>query len=77
VSATDPTSSSALEFAVAFLTVVLEAGPMPAETVTKRATNAGISARTLRRARDRLGVKVRKTSTGPWERQLGPSDLRR
>ena len=40
---TDPTSSTALEFAAAFLAVVLEAGPMPAEAVTTRAANAGIS----------------------------------
>ena len=31
---TAPTSTSALDFAVAFLAVVLEAGPMPAEAVT-------------------------------------------
>ena len=54
---TDPTSSTALDFAAAFLAVVLEAGPMPAEAVTTPARNAGISPRTLRRAREQLGVK--------------------
>ncbi len=34
---TDPTSTTALDFASAFLAVVLEAGPMPAEAVTTRA----------------------------------------
>lgn len=65
------TNPSALEFAVAFVAVILEGGPMPAEAITTRAANAGISARTLRRAREQLGVKPRKTSAGPWEWQLG------
>ena len=42
---TDPTSTTALDFAAAFLAVVLEAGPMPAEAVTTRAANVGISPR--------------------------------
>ena len=33
---TDPTSSTALEFAAAFLAVILEGGPQPVEAITTR-----------------------------------------
>ena len=64
VVSTDPTSSTALEFAAAFLAVILEGGPIRWRRVTTRAANAGISLRTLRRAREQLGVKPRKTAIG-------------
>ena len=61
---TDPTPTTALEFAAAFLSVILEGGPQPVEAITTRAANVGISERTLRRAREQLGVKPRQTATG-------------
>ena len=59
-----PTATTALDFAAAFLAVILEGGPQPVEAITTRAANVGISARTLRRAREQLGVKPRQTATG-------------
>jgi hypothetical protein len=60
-------SSTALDHAVTFLERVLDDGPMLATEIRARARTAGISTPTLRRAKDALGVKARKSSAGPWE----------
>jgi len=60
---TNPPSSedrSALQEAVTFLSKVLAAGPMSATEVERLADQAGISRKTLRRARTSLGVESRK-----------------
>jgi len=61
------TSTTALDHAVAFLERTLANGPVPATEIRARARTAGISTPTLRRAKDALGLKARKTSAGPWE----------
>jgi hypothetical protein len=50
-----------------FLRDYLAVGQQNAKAATKAAKDAGISERTLRRARERLGVKVMKSKvTGSW-----------
>ncbi len=64
-------SASALRDAEAFLRDVLADGPQPATTVRRMARDAGISDRTLDRARAALGVIARRTgglgAAGRWE----------
>ncbi len=61
---------SELEEAIDFLSEALADGPRAAKPIKRLADQAGIAERTLRRAKERLGVKTRKTSAGPWEWQL-------
>ncbi len=49
--------SGALDEAVSFLRDELAGGPLAPKEVDRRAKEAGIEARTLRRARERLGIK--------------------
>lgn len=55
-------SDSALSEAEEFLREQLAAGPKPAKQLTKEATEAGISVRTLKRAKAALGVRSKKIS---------------
>jgi hypothetical protein len=59
-----------LEEAKKFLANMLSNGPMPTENIKKRAAGAGISWRTIWRAKDELGVRARKEQFGPWWWQL-------
>ena len=59
----DPESRRTAE---AWLLAQLHDGPLLATEVTQRATESGISERTLRRAADQLGIRSQKTSEGPW-----------
>jgi hypothetical protein len=56
----DGEERSALDEAKAFLRDVLAGGPVPAKEMARQATEAGIAAITLRRARKALEVEVRK-----------------
>jgi putative DNA primase/helicase len=64
----------ALADAEDFLRVLLSAGPIPAKDVRSEATDAGISAASLRRAAETLGVKSRRTGgiagKGRWSWEL-------
>jgi len=60
--------------AMEFLEQVLAEGLAPAKEVTKQANEAGITPRTLRRARERLPVIVKKGSNGAWYWKLPTSD---
>ena len=55
-----------LEDAVAFLRALLVGGPVPALVVQRVARGAGISERTLWRAKQRLGALAIKTGSGAW-----------
>jgi hypothetical protein len=73
---------SALDEAVLFLQEELADGPKLATEVTTTARTLGITARTLKRARQRAGVKASKQGFGraPWEWSLtadhsGPGPL--
>jgi AAA domain len=55
---------SELDDAVTFLTEALSDGPQPAATLKRQSEAAGISYRTLRRAKDKLDLRSRKTGTG-------------
>ncbi|UZR29476.1 AAA family ATPase [Methylococcus mesophilus] len=58
---------SALEEACAFLVELLADGPVTAKTVKQEAEDAGISERTLKRARKKLALSVTKTGMeGGW-----------
>ena len=60
--------SSALDEAVQFLIAELSAGPQPASKIKKCAREVGISAATLRRAKESLQISVSKTGyQGAWE----------
>jgi hypothetical protein len=66
-----PKERSALQEAVAFLLQVLASGPMSATEVERLADQAGIARRTLRRARESLGVERRKDGMrGGWSWSL-------
>lgn len=62
--------------AEAWLLAQLHDGPLLATEVTQRATESGISERTLRRAADQLGIRSQKTSEGPWIWCLPSEDMR-
>jgi hypothetical protein len=57
---------SALDEAVGFLTELLADGPLPAKAAAKEAEGAGITGATLRRAKQRLGIKSEKQGAGSW-----------
>jgi putative DNA primase/helicase len=66
---------SSLDEAKAVLTDILAAGSLPSETVKQEALVAGVSAATLRRAKDALGIKaVKDGPTGKW--LWGPPNLK-
>ncbi len=69
---TDGEERSATAEAVAFLREELASGPRPVQEVTKAARAAGISERTLERARTQLGVRARKPGGPgfPWVLEL-------
>lgn len=72
----------AMQDAVAFLCEILADGPMLVKTIQKMARDAMIADRTLRRAREALGITrdspwIRKATTqdGQWVWELPPSKL--
>jgi putative DNA primase/helicase len=66
--------NGALSEAKDFLINMLAAGPVPAKDVQRQATEAGIAPRTLRRARETLGIEPRRTGglgrEGAWTWEL-------
>ncbi|MGA7980548.1 MAG: AAA family ATPase [Chromatiaceae bacterium] len=66
--AVDPDERSATDEAAEWLRELLSAGPMKAADVQKEARQAGINDKPLRTARERLGVKPKKSgfSAGWW-----------
>jgi hypothetical protein len=59
-----------LDEAIAFLQSELKDGPRPVEGVKSHATALGISAATLKRAREEIGVNARQIKGSPhggWE----------
>ncbi len=63
----DPMAAPARDEAENFLRIVLADGPAPSETVKEEAKTAGLAWATIRRAKDTLGVKAKKTSVdGGW-----------
>jgi hypothetical protein len=62
--------------AEAFLRDVLAVDPVPATEVQRLAENASIAARTLRRARERMNVRVFKKSGCWWWALPGWEDVR-
>jgi hypothetical protein len=62
-----PKKSEAFSNAKAFLKDFLAKGPCDASDVSDAAATAGISQRTLDRAKAELGVESNKKSTGRWE----------
>jgi hypothetical protein len=73
----DPEERSALEEAVEWLRAELAAGPRPTKSVEGAAAEAGVSQRTIVRARRRLGVVATRVGSGGGSRfvlSLPPSD---
>jgi hypothetical protein len=69
----DDEDRDAVQEAVDVLRAVLEAGPVASDEVKKDARRAGISDRTLQRAKSALGIKARKvgfTGKGIWQWSL-------
>jgi hypothetical protein len=65
-----PSTDGAMAKAVEFLKKLLSGGAIPAAKVTEEAAAAGISEKTLRRAKKKLGVKAVKSAFGGgwlWE----------
>jgi hypothetical protein len=58
------------EEALDFLRAELAGGPQPTRDVKRAASEAGISERTLARARKDLGVRAEKDGLGPWVLRL-------
>jgi hypothetical protein len=72
---TKPRSTSALEEAKKWLQDTLVGGPKPATEVFDMAKAVGISSKTLRRAREELGVVTQKKEMkGGWNWHLPPED---
>lgn len=69
----DSSEGTALDGACEFLRDMLEGGLTPASAVQSEAKAAGISAATLRRAKDRLGVRPKK-GAGGWYWRLPVQD---
>jgi putative DNA primase/helicase len=67
---------SAIDDAAAFLETVLRDGPLPSTEVKNRARLEAISDATLRRAKERLRIRVRKLGNGEkaWHWSLPDSD---
>ncbi len=68
--------SSKLGRATAFLRATLKDGPVPAREIEQMAEDEGISSRTLKRAKEQLGVqpkKETKTMAGHWSWELPDS----
>jgi hypothetical protein len=63
-----------LEQAKDFLAKALGDGPLPTESIKKRAAGAGIKWATLWRAKDEMGIRARKDQFGPWWWQLTDGD---
>jgi len=65
---TPDSGHSELKEAEAFLTDLLDGGPVPAKEIKQKASEAGYSWATLRRAKDRLGVEAVKEpgKSGRW-----------
>lgn len=68
----EPQARKRTEEAKAFLTEVLFEGPLAGNEIKKQASQAGISDRTLERAKHTLGVRSRKphTPNSPWTWEL-------
>jgi hypothetical protein len=65
--AAPPARDTAIEDAKDALAGWLDGGPVPSEDLYRRAADAGISRRTLHRAKDALGVRASKAGfAGPW-----------
>src|ERR687893_845624 len=62
----DPEQRSAMEEAKGFLHQELASGPVAAEQARKAARAAGVSERTLKRAKKELGVRSKKEGDGTW-----------
>jgi hypothetical protein len=62
--------SAALAEAQTFLRSELLSHPVSAKAIERRASEAGISARTLKRAKQNLDVKSKKQSDGSWTWEL-------
>jgi putative DNA primase/helicase len=65
----DPMSDddrSELDDATTFLAQVLEEGPLPAKRVKQLAREADVAEITMQRAKKRLKIRSRKTSSGAW-----------
>jgi len=70
VQTANPEEHGALQDAVSFLRDVLADGPMLAKTVQRQAKDAQVSDRTLRRAREQLGI----TRDSPWIKKASTQD---
>jgi hypothetical protein len=71
---------AAIDEAQDFLAAILAAGPKPSKEVLKQAREAGISVRTLRRAKSSLGIRSERESThnqgaGLWAWSLCSSSI--
>lgn len=63
----DPEDVSALDGAKDFLRQLLASGPIASEDIKQQAKGAGLTWRTIRRAKDALGIKPQKAGMlGPW-----------
>jgi hypothetical protein len=60
----------AMEAAEVFLQSLLATGPLPVKDIEAAAEGAGLSWRTVRRAKDRLGVRPSKSGLGGWSWSL-------
>lgn len=70
----DPDERGALEDAKGFLRMMLEDGPVPAKKIMSEAREAGHAERTLKRAKQALGVEAIKGGfQGKWEWRLDDS----
>lgn len=77
LSNTDPNIRPALNEAIDFLSSILSDNPLSAKIILEEATNAGIKPATLRRAKDKLGIKPCRqgfSSSGGWVWALPPID---
>jgi putative DNA primase/helicase len=73
----DPSERGAIEDAVAFLLAELADGAVPAKSVYAAAESAGHSRATIRRAKDRLGIRPEKVAMhGGWSWSLPPKVLK-
>lgn len=74
---TDETEAGgALADAQQFLRDILAAGPKPVNDIRAEAKAAGISDRTLDRAKERLPIRAKKHGQGYWSWELPPKDAK-